>query len=95
LSKLVEKNVDKYLLDQNATILDIGCGKKPYQPFFLGKSDIYLGVDIRPSEFVDIICSGKKLPFKDHAFSAILCNQVLEHIEEPKMVIDEIYGVLK
>ena len=30
LSKLLKKGVEKYLLEQKATILDLGCGRKPY-----------------------------------------------------------------
>ena len=95
LSKLLKSSVDQYIRGQDAAILDVGCGKKPYQPFFLGKSSIYVGTDIRQSGFVDVICSGEKLPFTDNTFSAILSTQVLEHISEPKMMVDESFRVLK
>lgn len=95
LSKLLKNGVEKYLLEQNATILDLGCGRKPYQPFFLGRSALYLGVDVAHSESVDILCDGEKLPFRDSCFSASLCLQVLEHIDNPMAVIDEIFRVLK
>lgn len=95
LSKLLKRSVERYLLEQNATILDLGCGKKPYQPFSLDKSDLYIGVDVSPSEFVDILCDGGKLPFKGSCFSASLCLQVLEHVDDPKTTIDEIFRVLK
>ena len=95
LSKLLKNNVEKYLLGSNILVLDLGCGKKPYQPFFLGKSVTYLGVDVKLNEFVDILCNGEKLPFKDNVFSICLCLQVLEHVDEPRTVIDEIFRVLK
>lgn len=94
LSKLLKKSVAKYLRNNNMTILDFGCGQKPYQPFFLGKNVLYIGTDIKASDFVDILCDGKKLPFKDSSFHACLCLQVLEHAEEPQQVVDEIYRVL-
>jgi len=87
--------VEKYLQERKATVLDLGCGKKPYQPFFLGKSTRYVGVDVAPGEFVDILCKGENLPFKDSCFSASLCLQVLEHTDDPMAVIDEILRVLK
>jgi len=95
LSKLLKKSVEKHLREQNASVLDVGCGKKPYQPLFLGKSAVYLGVDIDPEELVDVLCAGEKLPFKESCFSACLCLQVLEHVDEPDTVIDEIFRVLK
>jgi SAM-dependent methyltransferase len=95
LSKMLKSNVDEHLSGQNATILDVGCGKKPYQPFFLSKSSMYIGADIEPSRFVDVICSGERLPFKDNTFSAVLSTQVLEHMSEPKMMANEVFRVLK
>ena len=95
LSKLLSKSVEKNLQERKATVLDLGCGKKPYQPFFLGKSTYYVGVDVAPSEFVDILCKGERLPFKDSCFSASLCLQVLEHTDDPMAVIEEIFRVLK
>ena len=95
LSKLFRKSVEKYLSEQNATILDIGCGKKPYQPFFFDKSDLYIGVDIGPHELADVLCVGEKIPFRESFFSVNICNQVLEHVEEPSAVVDEISRVLK
>lgn len=95
LSKLLKKGVEKYLLEQKATILDLGCGRKPYQPFFLDKSSSYIGVDVTHSEFIDILCDCEKLPFIDSCFSGILCLQVLEHTDDPIVVVDEIFRVLK
>ena len=95
LSKLLKNGVEKYLLEQKATILDLGCGRKPYQPFFLGRSALYLGVDIAPSESTDILCDCEKLPFRGSYFSACSCLQVLEHTDDPMAVIDEIFRVLK
>lgn len=36
---------------------------------------------------------GEKLPFPDNSFDAVTCTFVLEHTENPKLVIDEIYRV--
>jgi len=95
LSKLLKRGVEKYLVEKKAVVLDIGCGRKPYQPFFLGKTALYIGIDIKPGEFVDILGDGKNLPFKESCFSACLCLQVLEHLDEPKTVIEEVFRVLK
>jgi SAM-dependent methyltransferase len=94
LSKLLRKSVEKYVQEQDV-VLDLGCGEKPYQPLFLGKNVIYIGVDAKRNEFVDILCVGAKLPFKDDVFSICIHTQVLEHVDEPKIVVDEIFRVLK
>lgn len=95
LSKLLRKSTKKYILEQNDVVLDLGCGEKPYQPFFVGKNVIYIGVDVIRGEFVDVLCVGEKLPFKDDVFSICICTQVLEHVDEPRIVVDEIFRALK
>jgi ubiquinone/menaquinone biosynthesis C-methylase UbiE len=37
----------------------------------------------------------EKLPFQEAAFDAVLCTQVLEHMEWPREVVKEFYRVLK
>lgn len=79
----------------NLEILDVGCGEKPYYPFFKGKVDEYIGIDINRWSNVDIICSGEALAFKDKMFDVILCVQTLEHLTEPKKALRECQRVLK
>lgn len=95
LSRLLRKEVEKHLPKQNGIVLDIGCGNKPYQPFFSGKDVLYLGADIKSGELVDILSNGSKLPFRDDTFLMCLCLQVLEHTDDPKTLLDEILRVLK
>lgn len=94
LSRLLNVSTERYAY-ANCTVLDVGCGNKPYQPFFKGKSAAYLGVDINQNSSADVLCNGEELPFRESTFSICLCLQVLEHANEPKMVIDEVFRVLK
>jgi SAM-dependent methyltransferase len=41
-----------------------------------------------------LIANVTKLPFKDGAFSKIICSEVLEHIPEEKSAVDELMRVL-
>mgnify|MGYP001197705651 FL=1 len=41
------------------------------------------------------VTDGRKLPFKDNFFDYVICSEVLEHIIDYEMVIDEIYRILK
>jgi SAM-dependent methyltransferase len=95
LSDLLRASIEEFPLEQDAAILDLGCGNKPYQPFFIKKSSLYVGIDTKHGEFVDVLCSGEKLSFKSNSFLAIVCAQVLEHVEEPRELIDEASRVLK
>lgn len=82
-------------------LLDLGCGNQPYRPF-LPKGVEYIGLDfpstqqspdrrVRPAVYGD----GRVLPFADQSFDAVLCTQVLEHVDRPETVVREIGRVLK
>ena len=47
------------------------------------------------SPIVDVKADICNLPFKDDAFDIIFCNHVLEHIEDDKKAMQELYRVLK
>lgn len=38
---------------------------------------------------------GLALPFRNESFNAIFCLEVLEHVKDPRIVIEEIYRILK
>lgn len=80
LSSMIKENVQRFLSEQkHLLILDCGCGSKPYFPFFEGLSSMYIGIDLHKGEYVGIVGSTEKLPFKDSSFDVVLCTQVLEH----------------
>lgn len=54
-----------------------------------------VNVDIAPFANVDIVADGKNLPFKDNSFDIVICESVLEHVDEPCRIIDEAARVLR
>jgi SAM-dependent methyltransferase len=88
-------NVQQFLSGKDLLILDCGCGQKPYFPFFKNISYLYIGIDLKRSKHVDVVGDVQKLPFKDCSFDAILCTQVMQYITSPKMLLEEIYRILK
>ncbi len=79
-------------------ILDVGCGKKPYQNLF--QSSQYIGLeydtpDNRKSKNADFFYDGKIFPFSNAEFDSIICNEVLEHVFNPKEFLSEMNRVLK
>lgn len=80
------------------SVLDLGCGQKPYKELF-SYSD-YTGLEIdtdlnRKLAFADDFYDGNTLPYQDNLFDTILCNQVLEHVFEPDFFLSEIFRALK
>lgn len=81
--------------ERNKVILDIGCGYKPYQPFFTGQYSSYIGVDISTKTLCDVKASGDRLPFRDRVFDLCICTQTYEHMVDPRQVTREVHRVLK
>ena len=70
-------------------VLDVGCGPKPYYPFFEPYADEYVGVDVaNPS--AELEGSVEALPVPDGSFKVVLCTQVLEHAENPGRAVAEL-----
>ncbi len=46
-------------------------------------------------EVDSVVGDANVLPFPDGTFDAVVCSEVLEHVLEPKVVVAEIYRVLK
>jgi SAM-dependent methyltransferase len=75
-------------------ILDVGCGVKPYLPFFTSARE-YVGADLPGNPYADVVGTAEMLPVDDGAFDLVLCLQVLEHVEEPGAVIRELHRVTR
>jgi len=79
-------------------ILDVGCGKKPYQNLFQYSQYVGLEYDTpqnRASKKADFFYDGKTFPFVNAEFDNIICNEVLEHVFNPKDFLSEIIRILK
>ena len=74
-------------------ILDVGCGVKPYYPFFEAVAAEYVGVDPVENPAADLRGSVEELPVADGSFDVILCNQVLEHANDPAAAVRELRRV--
>jgi len=68
--------------------LNLGCGTK--------KIEGYVNVDCIKEVKPDIVCDLEKpMPFKDESADEILCDNVLEHIEDAVSFIKEIHRIAK
>jgi SAM-dependent methyltransferase len=73
-------------------VLDVGCGVKPYYPFFAAASE-YVGVDVQANPNADLTGSAEELPVGDGSFDVVLCTQVLEHVDDPARAVRELHRV--
>lgn len=84
---------------KNTTILDIGSGNASYKNsieklnnyFSLDYPGTNKGYSVRPDVFAD----AHSLPFADDSVDVVLLFEVLEHVNDPSMVLNEIQRVLR
>jgi SAM-dependent methyltransferase len=81
------------LAGREVRILDVGCGVKPYYPFFADVAASYVGVDVVENPAADLIGSVEALPVDDASFDLVLCTQVLEHCDDPAQAVRELRRV--
>lgn len=75
--------------------LDLGCGNKPYRPWF-SQASLYFGIDIvGTNNTADVVAEGRFLPLASESLDCVLCFQVLEHVEEPLALLAEVRRTLK
>jgi len=97
LYKAIQKFAENTIT--SAKILDVGCGIKPYRNLF--KSPHYTGIDIEGgghednAKTVNTFYDGHSIPFPDKSFDTIICTQVLEHADDPEILVQECARVLK
>ena len=72
-------------------LLDVGCGQKPYEPFFAPYISSYVGVDPVDNPRAELKGSVEDLPVEDGSFDVVLCSQVLEHCDDPARAISELH----
>src|SRR4051794_32763285 len=73
-------------------VLDVGCGGKPYYPFFVPYAAEYVGVDVG-NPAAELEGAVEALPVEDGAFDVVLCTQVLEHVADPALAVRELARV--
>jgi SAM-dependent methyltransferase len=76
------------------TIVDLGCGDRPYEDLFTDRGATYVGCDIGPGEHVEIT-PGARVPLDDNSADAVVSFQVLEHVGDLDWYLGEAHRVLK
>ncbi len=76
------------------TLVDVGCGAKPYRALGTGVSR-WIGVDVEDNEEADLHGIAYELPIENGTVDTVLCTQVLEHLEQPERALVEFLRVLR
>ena len=86
----------------NAKVLEIGAGRGGYSKVLHRFSGDFIASDFEKHEFFeqnDIpfehVDAQSRFPFPNDTFDFIYCASVIEHLKEPKILLEEIHRTLK
>lgn len=91
-------------LNPRGDVLDVGCGPGRY--FFCFPGSTVYGTELSlksieeaqknyPAFFITQWFAGNPLPYNENKFDLVWAGEVLEHVEDPQSLTDEIYRVMK
>lgn len=102
IRKALLSALTRALPELKGTLVDVGCGTKPYRDYILNNSGVgeYIGVEWEKSFYLEKIkpekyWDGKTLPFEEASIDSCMATEVLEHLSNPKQVTSEMYRILK
>jgi SAM-dependent methyltransferase len=91
----------RFLPDLTGRIVDVGAGDGPYRHLVNTKTAEYYGLDIEAAEHFGytnrtiVHFDGAIIPFESSSMDHFICTEVLEHVENPETLINEIFRVLR
>lgn len=91
----LQEELRGYLQYFTGNVLNAGAGDRDISSFISGKlfnQDLPGGLHNKNIHFY---ASLDNIPMKDESFDSIICNAVLEHVENPNKVIKEFSRILK
>lgn len=91
----IERLIPELSLSPGVRVLDYGCADLPYRHLFPSDAD-YLAADLpgNPRATLEIGPDGK-LQLDDGTVDVVLSTQVLEHVSDPALYLDECRRVLR
>lgn len=99
---ILRKNNDqlmKRLPQIKGTVYDLGCGTRPFEHDIRRGADGYIGVDWSNTLHqlqADIVADlNKPLPLRDAVADSVVSLQVLEHLSEPQVFLNEAFRLLR
>ncbi len=87
------------LLQSGSRILDAGAGECVYKKYFSHCQYVAVDAAVGDADWdyshLDFVAPLDKLPFEAKEFDAILCTEVIEHLDDPLRCLSEMSRVLK
>ncbi len=104
MNKVVAAYYWSFIPETAQTVLDLGCGAGDIARFSIRPSRVY-GLDCDQTAVTVAnqfaiarhwdLDSGEQLPFNSDQFDAVIAKDVLEHLRQPWVLLQEVHRVLK
>ncbi|MGC4038022.1 MAG: class I SAM-dependent methyltransferase [Chitinophagaceae bacterium] len=100
IRKCLLKYIRKYAPELTGSVMDFGCGSKPYKSLLINAEE-YVGVDFQgqghshENEQIDVFYDGLNIPFDNNRFDGIFTSEVFEHVFNLEHIVGELNRVLK
>jgi SAM-dependent methyltransferase len=97
----VYADVRHFAATSSGTIVDIGAGAGPYRHAFAKAGLGYVAIDIEDATRFGyanrdaVSFDGLRMPFEDESVDGFICTEVLEHVENPAALVDEMHRILR
>jgi len=97
---LIHRHINRFLFtnlkDKNfSTVVDIGAGKAPYKKFINCEKYILVDLEKRGQDEIVVSDLNKRIALSDGVADLVICTEVLEHLKNPQIALNEIYRILK
>jgi ubiquinone/menaquinone biosynthesis C-methylase UbiE len=76
-------------------LIDVGCGQAPFLYKFSYNQKVLIDIEKGIDDIDFLCCDVQALAIKDGCADMVLLNEVLEHVEDEKKALSEIYRVLR
>ncbi len=91
--KILRDAIREFAARLDGTLLDVGCGSQQYRQFL--RCTEYVGIDSSAERAPPVVGDVTRMPFREGEFDSALCTEVLEHLPEPGLCLDEIHRVVR
>ncbi|MGD1874125.1 MAG: methyltransferase domain-containing protein [Mastigocoleus sp.] len=102
INKYIKREIKNIAGSKKYILADIGSGKSPYYQILSEISSKYVAVDMKDNlpenetrSIEQVYGVAEEIPLENSTIDIVLCNQVLEHVNDPIKSVDEIYRILK
>jgi SAM-dependent methyltransferase len=92
---LIERSIAGLAPRLTGDLIDVGCGRQPYRPYFKHATRIVACDFDGARGQVDFTCPAHSIPVATASFDSVLCTEVLEHVPDPLAVWREFFRILR